>query len=70
MFVRFINHDDGQGYQALQGFRSGWLMFVGVPLVYRNEVNLSEVVGTFGHFHYWNLQDDRLAAVGLCFFSR
>src|SRR3954465_3307783 len=29
-------------------------------LDYRNEVNLAKVVGTFGQFHYWNHQDDRL----------
>ena len=28
---------------------------------YRNEEILSEVVGTFGQFHYWNHEDDRLA---------
>ena len=60
IFVRFINHDDGEGYRALQGHRTGWLMFLGVPLDYRNEEILSEVVGTFGQFHYWNHEDDRL----------
>ena len=54
LFLRFIRHDDGEGFHALQGHRTGWLMFVGVPLDYRNEVNLAEVVGTFGQFHYWN----------------
>ena len=58
LFVRFINHDDGEVYRALQGHRTGWFMFVGVPFDYRNV--LAEVVGTFGQFHYWNHQDDRL----------
>lgn len=52
LFVRFIKHDDGEGYRAIQGHRMSWFMFIGVPLDYRNAVNLAEIVGTFGQFHY------------------
>ena len=48
LFLRFIRHDHGEGFRALQGHRTGWLMFIGVPLDYRNTQCLAEVVGTFG----------------------
>lgn len=34
-------------------------MFIGIPLDYRNTQCLSDVVGTFGQFHYWNHNDRR-----------
>jgi hypothetical protein len=41
VFVRFVNHDDRvQIHRSDQGFRNGWLMFLGVPLDYRNEQDL------------------------------
>ena len=60
-FVRFILHDHGEGFRALHGYRTGWLMFIGIPLDYRNTQGLADVVGTFGQFHYWNHTDRRHA---------
>ena len=58
-FVRFIPHNQGEGFRAIHGHGTGWLMFIGVPLDYRNTTNLAEIVGTFGQFHYWNDTDRR-----------
>ena len=34
-FVRFVPHDEGINYRAIQDFRRGWVMIVGIPLDYR-----------------------------------
>src|SRR3954470_5192993 len=59
-FVRFFNHDEGEGFRDATDHRSGWLMFIGVPLDLRNANNLREAVNTFGKFHYWDDQDPYL----------
>ena len=59
-FVRFIPHNQGEGFRAIHGHRTGWLMFIGVLLDYRNTQYLSDVVSTFGQFHYRDEQDQRL----------
>lgn len=57
LFVRFIPHHQGEGFRSIHGHQTGWLMFIGVPLDYRNTQCLADVVGTFGQFHYWNHND-------------
>lgn len=59
-FYEVHNHDDREGFRDLQGHRTDWFMFIGIPLGYSNAENLAEVVGTFGQFQYWNEDDDRL----------
>lgn len=56
-FVRFIPHNQGEGFHVIHDHRTRWLMFIGVPLDYRNTQCLADVVGTFGQFHYWNSTD-------------
>ena len=56
-FVRFISHNQGEGFRALHGHRQGWLMFIGIPLDYRNTQCIADMVSTFGQFHYWNSTD-------------
>jgi hypothetical protein len=34
--VRFIRIDDANNHRASFGYRKGWLMFLGIPLDYRN----------------------------------
>jgi hypothetical protein len=53
-FVRFINPDNALEYvRSVQGFRKGWLMFLGIPLDYRNDYDIANAVSTFGKFHHW-----------------
>lgn len=47
-FVRFIPHNEGEGFRAIHEHRTGWLMFIGVPLDYRNTHCLADVVNSFG----------------------
>ena len=58
-FVRFIPHNQGEGFRAIHGQRTGWLMFIGIPLDYRNTQCIADMVGSFGQFHYWNSTDRR-----------
>ena len=58
-FVRFILHNQGEGFRALHGHRQGWLMFIGIPLDYRNTQCIADMVSTFGQLHYWNSTDRR-----------
>jgi hypothetical protein len=51
-FIRFENHNGGQGYRVHQGARNGWTMFIGVPMNFRNDSCIREVVNTFGDYHY------------------
>lgn len=53
-FVRFFNHDQGEGFHDVDDSRTGWLMLIGVPLDYINTKNLTEAINTFGKFHSWN----------------
>jgi hypothetical protein len=57
-FVRFIRPDEAQeNFRAVQGFRRGWLMFLGIPPDYRNDYDIANAVSTFGKFHFWNNED-------------
>ena len=58
-FVRFIPHNQGEGFRAIHGQRTGWLMFIRIPLDYRNTQCIADMVGSFGQFHYWNSTDRR-----------
>lgn len=60
-FVRFIPQNHGEGFRALHGHHTVWLMFIGIPLDYCNTQALADVVGTFGQFHYWNHNDHHRA---------
>jgi hypothetical protein len=50
VFVHFVNHDDRDNHRAVQGFRQGWLMLLGVPLDYHNEYDLANAISSFGKF--------------------
>jgi hypothetical protein len=57
-FVRFVHADDAeQNHRATLGFRKGWLMFLGIPPDYRNNLDIANAISTFGQFHYWNHND-------------
>jgi hypothetical protein len=52
-FVRFVHADDAdENHCASQGFRKGWLMFLGIPPDYRNSEDIANAVSTFGKYHY------------------
>jgi hypothetical protein len=54
VFVRFINPDAApENFRSVQGFRTGWLMFLGIPPAYHNDYDIANAVSTFGKFHYW-----------------
>jgi hypothetical protein len=55
--VRFIRIDDANNHRAAFGYRKGWLMFLGIPLDYRNSFDIANAVSTFGKFHHWNSAD-------------
>ncbi|KAM0847559.1 hypothetical protein ACQ4PT_054943 [Festuca glaucescens] len=60
VFVRFVNHDDRDNHRAVQGYRKGWLMFLGIHLDYRNEYDIANVEASFGKYHYWHHEDEVL----------
>ena len=49
-FFRFMKHDEGGNFEGTNGFRKGWLMFIGIPLDYRTAEYISQAVGTFEKF--------------------
>ena len=56
-----MNHDDRHElHKSDQGSRNGWLMFLGIPLDYRNDHDIRNAVSTFGRYHYWHHIDDAL----------
>ena len=59
-FVRFMKHDEGEGFRGAQGFRQGFIMLLGIPLDLRNTDNIRATVNTFGKFHHWNSEDPYL----------
>jgi hypothetical protein len=61
--VRFVPVDRALNHRAEQGFRKGWLMFVGMHPDYRNDLDIANVVSTFGKFLYWNHTDPILERV-------
>jgi hypothetical protein len=48
--IRFILVDDAINHRAEQGFRKGWLMFVGMSPDYRNNLDIANAVPMFGKF--------------------
>ncbi|KAM0900535.1 hypothetical protein ACQ4PT_020580 [Festuca glaucescens] len=61
--VKFIHVDDAINHRAEQGFRKGWLMFVGMNPDYRKELDIANAVSTFCKFLYWNHTDPILERV-------
>ncbi|KAM0835430.1 hypothetical protein ACQ4PT_062941 [Festuca glaucescens] len=57
VFVRFVPHNDRPNHRAVQGVRSGWLMVLCIPLDFRNDYDIANVVAAFGKYHSWH-QDD------------
>ncbi|KAM0845638.1 hypothetical protein ACQ4PT_056230 [Festuca glaucescens] len=55
--LRFIKHNEGQGFRTQHGARTGWLMFIGTPMDFRNTETIAEAINTFGEFHYWQHRD-------------
>jgi hypothetical protein len=68
VFVRFIHHNDRPNHRSVQGFRSNWIMVLGVPLDYRNDYDISNAVAAFGKYHHWH-QDDAFKERTLIFAS-
>jgi hypothetical protein len=57
-FVRFIRADDAeQNHRASQGFRTGWLMMLGIHPDYCSDLDIANAVSIFGKFHSWNRED-------------
>jgi hypothetical protein len=53
-FVHFINPDEApENSRSVQGYRKGWLMFLGIPPNYRNDYDIANAVSTFEKFHSW-----------------
>ena len=63
VFVRFIPHDDSENHRAVEGFRMGWIMMLGVPLDFQTIADLQGAVSTFGKFIHWHREDPMLARV-------
>jgi hypothetical protein len=57
VFVRFIDPSDAENHRAVHGFRNGWLMLLGVPPDYRNDLDIANAVSTFGKYLHWNNED-------------
>lgn len=55
-----MKHDEGEGSWGAQGFRDGWLMFIGIPLDYRKTEFIAQAVSTFGKFQSWDSEDQYL----------
>jgi hypothetical protein len=63
VFVRFIDPSDAENHRAVHGFHNGWLMLLGVPPDYRNNLDIANAISTFGKYHHWNNQDPLKARV-------
>ena len=50
--VRFVNHDEGDHHRVVLGFRRGWIMFIGIPSDYRNDIDIANAMASFGQFHH------------------
>jgi hypothetical protein len=55
--VSFIHANDAINHRATQGFRNGWLMILGIPPDYRNNLDIANAISTLGKFHTWNSVD-------------
>ena len=49
-FVRFVPHDEGINFRAIQGFHRGWVMIVGIPLDYRRTQYIADAINTLAVF--------------------
>ena len=63
-----MRHNGGAGFRGAAGFRQGCLMFLGVPLDFRNTNDLRAAVNTFGEFHHW-VSDDPYLVCSIVFAS-
>ncbi|KAE8817379.1 hypothetical protein D1007_05075 [Hordeum vulgare] len=59
-FVRCMRENEGVGFRGASGFLQGCLMFLGLPLDFRNTNDLRAAVNTFGEFHHWVSDDPYL----------
>jgi hypothetical protein len=57
LLVRFIDPADVENHRVAQGFCHAWLMFLGVLPDYHNDLDITNAVSTFGHYHFWNSLD-------------
>jgi hypothetical protein len=55
--VQFVPVNDAINHRATQGFRTSWLMILGIPPDYRNDVHIANAISSFGKFHFWNRVD-------------
>ncbi|KAE8806105.1 hypothetical protein D1007_17707 [Hordeum vulgare] len=65
-FVRCMRHNEGVGFRGAAGFREGCLLFLGVPLDFRNTNDLWAAVNIFGEFHHWVSDDLYLVRSIVC----
>jgi hypothetical protein len=57
VFVRFVKHDESGNHRGVQGFRRGWLMFLGIHQDFRNDFDISNAVASFGKYIDWHRHD-------------
>jgi hypothetical protein len=57
VFVRFIDPSDAENHRAVHGFCNGWLMLLGIPPDYRNDLDIANAISTFGKYHHLNNED-------------
>jgi hypothetical protein len=55
--VSFTHANDAINHRATQEFCNGWLMILGILPNYRNDLDITNAVSTFGKFHTWNRVD-------------
>jgi hypothetical protein len=55
--VRFVHVNDAINHRATQGFRTDWLMILGIPPDYHNDVHIANAISSFGKFYFWNRID-------------
>ena len=67
-FVRFARVEVGDYHRGFNGFRTGWLMFLGVHPDFCNDFDISNAVAAFGKYHHWH-KDDPLKARTLVYAS-
>lgn len=60
IFVRFVPHADRENHRAELGFSTGWLMFLGLPLDYRNDYDINNAIATFGKCLHWHQDQDMI----------
>ena len=61
IFVCFVNRDNrAQLFRSAIGFRSGWIMLLGVPYDHINDTDIANAVSSFGKLHYRHHLDGAL----------